>query len=102
MKVNANFVEALEDMEGSPYDKSALQTFLTPSGLRVHTSQVAACGDEVWIIYGARFPMVLRPEHGTRYSFISQALICESNEKISDIMFGSRMVELEAKSITIV
>ncbi|KAE9373061.1 hypothetical protein N431DRAFT_557268 [Stipitochalara longipes BDJ] len=103
MKVNAIFVESLEDMEGSPYDESALQTFLTPSGLRVHTSQVAACGDEVWIIYGARSPMILRSEQGGRYSFISQAMICESNGKISDVMFGSRMVELEAnvKSITI-
>ena len=110
MKVDAILVEVLEAMEGSPYDESALQTFSTPSGLRAHTSQVAACGDEVWVIRGARFPMVLRSEQGDRYSFISQALICESDGKISDIMFGSKIAEVEAnvkleagtKTITIV
>ena len=79
MKVSTIFMELLGNMEGSPYDESTLQTFLTPSGLRAHTSQVAACGDEVWIIYGTHFPVVLRSEQDGRYSFIIQALMCEGS-----------------------
>jgi hypothetical protein len=107
IKVKAIFVEALDDIDGSLYDESLIQTFLTPSGLRVHTSQVAAYDDEVWVLYGARSPVVLRPDQDGRYSFLSEALVCRSNDGISDIMYG-RMVDLvpnneaSVKVITIV
>ncbi|PMD26940.1 hypothetical protein NA56DRAFT_698183 [Hyaloscypha hepaticicola] len=84
-----------------------LKTFLTPSGLRVHTSQVAAYDDEVWVLYGARKPVILRLEQGKRYSFLSEALVCGYDSLISDIMFGSmvdmvRNNEAKVQEITIV
>ncbi len=93
LKVKGIYVGSLTDIDGSPYDNSPIQTFLTPSGLGVHTSQVVAYDDEVWVLYGARKPVILRLEQGRRYSFLSNALVCDRDGLISDIMFGS-MVDM--------
>jgi hypothetical protein len=106
LKVKGIHAGSLVDIEGSLYDKSLIQTFLTPSGLRVHTSQAAAYDDEVWVLYGARKPVILRLEQGRRYSFLGEALICGHDGVISDIMFGSlvdmvRNNEAKLQDITI-
>ena len=93
LKVKGIYVGSLTDIDGSLYDNSPIQTFLTPSGLRVHTSQVAAYDDEVWVLYGARKPVILRLDQGERYSFLSEALVCGHDGLISEIMFGS-MVDM--------
>ncbi len=67
---------------------------LTRSGcLRVHTSQVAAYVDDVWVFDRARSPVVLRLEQGRRYSFLSEALLCRSDGLLSEMIFG-RMIDL--------
>lgn len=107
LKVKGIYAGSLEYIVGSLYGNSLIQTFLTPSGLRVHTSQVAAYDDEVWVLYGARKPVILRLEQGKRYSFLSEALVCGYDGLISDIMFGSmvdivRNNEAKVQEITIV
>jgi hypothetical protein len=107
LNVKGIYVESLADIDGSLYDNAPIQTFLTPSGLRVHTSQVVAYDDEVWVLYGARKPVILRLEQGRRYSFLSDALVCRDDGLISEIMFGSmvdmvRNNEAKVQDITIV
>jgi len=107
LNVKGIYVESLADIDGSLYDNSPIQTFSTPSGLRIHTSQVVAYDDEVWVLYGAKKPVILRLEQGRRYSFLSDALVCRDDGLISEIMFGSmvdmvRNNEAKVQDITIV
>jgi hypothetical protein len=87
IKVKVIFVKALKDIDGFLYNKSHVQTYLTHSGLRVHISQVVTFDVEVWLFYGTSSPMILRPDQGDKYSFISQTLTYKSSGKVSDITF---------------
>jgi hypothetical protein len=50
-------------------------------------------GDEVWVLYGASRPVVLRPEDGNRFAYLGDAIVFgEEPESISEIMYG-QMVE---------
>ena len=69
--------------------ESRLRKFYVDSRMCVYASSKTFPGDEVWVLLGSEWPVVLRPGV-EKYVVVGLALICNSEEtELSDIMFGA-------------
>jgi len=74
-----------------------VQRFGISLGYKVFTGRQAQTDDEVWILYGANWPVILRLEGLDEYSFLGEALVCTKGVgSVADIMTGSIVDEVEA------
>jgi hypothetical protein len=100
LKVTGIFVDVLHEIEDAFDSLADLQAFTTPDNHRVITTKRADFDDEIWVLCGARKPVVLRPEgelDGRTYTFRGEALLYESDGKtLSSVMYGSIMEKAES------
>ena len=71
------------------HDSSWLQ-FESFNGYTIATPAAALPDDQVWVLFGANRPVILREGFNNKYNFIGEALVWEG-KKVSQIMFGSSM-----------
>jgi hypothetical protein len=85
LKVRGGCIDLLNDITK---DHGSWVQFQTSLGLIIDAPKMAQRGDQLWVLYGARYPFILRKEHGDDYSLLGVALIWEDG-KMSQIMFGN-------------
>jgi hypothetical protein len=93
IKLKGIFIDVLDKREEPIPDFPDLQVFSTPNGQRIITPKSAILDDEVWILYGASRPVILRPEDDV-YGFLCEALVYNEDGNMSEIMFGHAVEEV--------
>jgi hypothetical protein len=74
-----------------------LVKFLFQNDILVDALHTARNGHELWVLYGARYPVILKHERNNSYSFINESLIWEEG-MLSTIMFGEIVERAETKN----
>ena len=74
-----SFSDSALEPRSSSYESPHVQRFKTASGHKVFTGRQAQLDDEIWVVLGATWPLVLRPESDSEYIFLGEALICEKD-----------------------
>jgi hypothetical protein len=98
LKVKGVFFDYLDDLV-STEDDTGVQSFVTSNGKKVMTTSNALVDDEVWVLNGASKPVVLRPEGDDGFGFLSEALVLEEDDSISDVMFGRLIESVQEESL---
>ncbi|KAH8879753.1 hypothetical protein GQ53DRAFT_25119 [Thozetella sp. PMI_491] len=97
MKVTGVFIDVLSAFCLPIKEAEGLQHLRTGKGTRVVASRTSRPEDQVWVLYGAKRPVILRVEGPDKYSFRGEAciLLAEEPPTLSTVMFGEmiRLVE---------
>lgn len=66
------------------------RTFSTdPARFAITSTSIARMGDEVWILDGVKWPIVMRQEYGGTRVMLAPAMVHESQDMaVSGVMFG--------------
>ena len=90
LNVQGIHLDYLDEDEGVDTFCTEVHRFLTGKQLSVIVPKSALLDDEVWVLFGANKPVLLRPEGEQRYSFLGEVLIFDEVGNFSDIMYGSQ------------
>jgi hypothetical protein len=89
LKVEGVLVDVIDSFSDSALEPSHVQSLKATSGHDVFTGRQAQLGDEIWVIPGASWPIVLRPEGDSKYIFLGEALICEKDVPlVADVLYS--------------
>ncbi|KAI4949400.1 hypothetical protein J4E91_005139 [Alternaria rosae] len=103
LNVKGVVVGEIERIEEPKFDH--VSSLILSGGAWVFGPRAAREGDEVWVMYGARRPAVLRNEGVDRYSYLGDAVICEDTEytghdAFSAIMYGQLVEDVNSGKAT--
>lgn len=65
----------------------------------VVTLELARPRDEVWILPGAKMPVVLRPNKETTWAFLGECVLLDRNDKFAPSMYGAAMEAFRSLSV---
>ena len=90
LRVKGILLDILDELKGPVHDFPDLRLFEMPGNQKVVAPTSAILDDEVWVLYGASKPVLLRPEGDDTYAFIGEVLVFNDDGTTpSDVMFGS-------------
>ena len=89
MRVRGVFIDFLDQQDEAADDSSEVLIFSTGHGQVVLVPPNSHVDDQVWVLYGASKPVLLRPEGPDTYSFRGHVVVCDGEKmEESEIMFG--------------
>jgi hypothetical protein len=100
LRVKGIFFDTLDEIREPLTGFPGLLSFLTlETQYHVIVPNTARMEDEIWVLYGASMPVVLRPEFKNSYGFLGQAVVLKQDGSISDIMMGRAIELAEQESV---
>jgi Heterokaryon incompatibility protein (HET) len=75
----------------------SLRRFESSHGYTIDATNLAQTEDQLWVIYGAKSPFILRPE-GKKYILISEAMVWEE-DKTSNVIQGEMIDRAERREV---
>jgi hypothetical protein len=103
LKVTGIYVGKLLEEIASTKDDSSELCMWSFDNIHAVTLKLAHHNDEIWVIHGAKCPVVLRRESqdAKSFSFLGEAVLLEQNSScVSGIMFGQMINEVEQGKAT--
>ncbi|KAI0490516.1 heterokaryon incompatibility protein-domain-containing protein [Xylaria cf. heliscus] len=98
LKVRGIFIDKIEDARSESSDPGGLCSFLTKKdNLKVIGPRSARIDDEVWVLYGSKKPVVLRPNSNTSsaYGYLGDVLVYGKDASFSRVMFGEVVEKMQ-------
>jgi len=104
LNVQGIHLDYLDEDSGVDTLCSEVHRFLTGKRLNVIVPKSALLDDEVWALFGANKPVLLRPEGDQKYSFLGEVLIFDEAGSFSDIMYGKQpsLEEVDPQAIWLI